>query len=158
LRRTKKRGQGASPVRVFKKDLIMRIRIFGIFIIALCICLSAQAQNSGSCTPFKLISAASTNATSVKNTAGSLLELQASNTNAAARFVKIYDKASAPTVGTDVPKNTYTLPPTTGSVTIVIPNGKTFLNGIALAITGAVGDADATAIAASDVVVNLCYK
>jgi hypothetical protein len=117
-----------------------------------------QAQNAGSCTPAKVISAASTNATSVKATAGSLLEIHATNNNAAARFLKIYDKASAPTVGTDVPKHTYTLFPTTGQLVLVLPQGITFLNGIALAITGAVGDADATAIGANDVVVNLCYK
>ncbi len=54
-------------------------------------------------TGFRKLSAASTNATSLKASAGTLFALYAVNLNAAMRYVKFYDKASAPTVGTDVP-------------------------------------------------------
>jgi hypothetical protein len=46
---------------------------------------------------------ASTNATSIKTTAGTLYCLNVTNKTAATIYVKLYNKASAPTVGTDVP-------------------------------------------------------
>jgi hypothetical protein len=108
-------------------------------------------------TPGKKISAASTNATVIKAAPGVIGYLCATNTNANPRFVKLYDKATAPTVGTDVPVATFLVPGnTSGSGTNVPLNGAgmNFLNGISFAITANVGDADATSIAASEVVLN----
>jgi hypothetical protein len=98
----------------------------------------------------RIASAASTNATSVKATAGLLYHIIASNTATSARFLKLYDKASAPVVGTDVPAFTIYLPPGGGfSDEFSIPAA--FTTGIAYAITSAIADTDATAIAANDV-------
>lgn len=47
--------------------------------------------------------AATTNATSVATSACHLFTVWVYNANAALRYLKIYNKASAPTVGTDVP-------------------------------------------------------
>jgi lysophospholipase L1-like esterase len=58
-----------------------------------------------------LISANSTNATSVKASAGSVGLIVVSNINAAVRYLKMYNKASAPTVGTDTPVMTIAVPP-----------------------------------------------
>tara|TARA_R100000541_G_scaffold56507_1_gene65960 strand:- start:800 stop:1258 length:459 start_codon:yes stop_codon:yes gene_type:complete len=110
--------------------------------------------------PFRLISAATTNATSVKASAGKIVTITGLSTNASTvSFLKIYDKATAPVVGTDVPVMTIPIPTHTQGAGIVIPicNGVTFLNGIALAITGAVSDSDTTAVAADEVVINLTY-
>jgi len=49
-----------------------------------------------------LSSAATTNATNVKTTYGNLYSLQLQNTSASARYLKLYNKATAPTVGTDI--------------------------------------------------------
>ena len=97
-------------------------------------------------------SAATTNATSIKASAGTLASMQCSNTGAAVAFVKLYNKASAPTVGTDVPILTIPIaasgPPVNVFDAMV---GFRFSTGIALAITNLGADADATAVAAAQV-------
>lgn len=105
----------------------------------------------------RVISAATTNATSVKASAGQVYGWYISNVNAAARYVKLYDKASAPTVGTDTPVMTLMIP-ATGGTNVEFGNGIAFGTGIALAITTAVTDADTAPVAANEIVVNLLYK
>lgn len=118
---------------------------------------SASATMGGFTTASKLISAASTNATAVKTSATNVGMLSAHNLSASLRYLKVYNKASAPTVGTDVPVMTIPLP--AGAVIHVpIPAmGLRLVTGFALAITAGVADADATAVAAGDVVVNWSY-
>jgi hypothetical protein len=113
---------------------------------------------TGGLTLARIISAATTNATSVKTAAGQIYNIQAFNVNASARYLKLYNKASAPTVGTDTPVATYFLAPTTGALVIEAANGIAFSAGIAFAITANMADSDTTAIGASDVVVNIQYK
>jgi hypothetical protein len=114
------------------------------------------ATVSGGVTPYSLISAATTNATSVKGAAGQVYTYHLYNTTSAAKFVRFFDKATAPTVGTDVPIIRFMVPALGGVV--VHTNGQQFSTGIAFDITGALGDADATAVAVGDVFVNLGYK
>ena len=99
-------------------------------------------------TAYALVSAATTNAASVKATAGNLFELSLFNVTAATVYLKLYNKASAPTVGTDVP--IMTIPVADGAVWSAEFGriGKRFSTGIALAITGAAAATDTTAIAA----------
>ena len=102
-------------------------------------------------------SAATTNATSVKASAGTVWSIIASNVNAAARYVKFYNLAVAPTVGTSVPVFTITIP---AGGTVQFDggsNGIRFGTGIALAITGAMADADTTAVAANEIKVATSY-
>lgn len=102
-------------------------------------------------------SAASTNATVVKASAGTLYGVAVSNTAASPRYVKFYNKATAPTVGTDVPLFTIqvaagaTLPVSFGAV------GHRFATGIGLAITANAADTDTTAVGASEVKVATSY-
>lgn len=102
-------------------------------------------------------SAATTNATLVKNTAGTLWSIAVSNTNAAARFLKLFNLTTAPTVGTSVPVFTVAIP--SGGTVLVNggSNGIRFATGISLAITGAAGDLDTTAIGVGDVKVATTY-
>lgn len=112
---------------------------------------------SGGCSNHRTISAATTNGTNVKASAGKIYGIKVSNANAAARFLKLYDKATAPTVGTDTPIATYYLK--AGELTIIeFPTGKVFSTGIGFGLTGAVGDADTTAVSANEHVVNIEYK
>lgn len=115
---------------------------------------------SGGLTMHKTVSAASTNATSVKGSAGQVYEIMASNVNAAARYLKLYDKATAPTVGTDTPKWTLIIPGNTagGGIAKSIPKGLEFTLGIAFALTTEATDAGTTGVAANELVVNLGYK
>lgn len=96
-------------------------------------------------------SAATTNATLIKSTAGTLWSAVVSNVAASARYLKFFNLTTAPNVGTSVPVFTVLVP---AGGTIVIEggaNGIRFGTGISLAITGAAGDLDTTAIAAGDV-------
>ena len=73
-------------------------------------------------------------------------------------FLKFYNKASAPTVGTDTPTLVVSVP--ANGVPVEIDwgaLGNRFSTGIALATTNLIADADATAIAASQMKINLNY-
>ena len=102
-------------------------------------------------------SAATTNATSIKASAGTVYAVTASNINAAARFVKLYNLAAAPTVGTSVPAITIPIPAASEVSINLGPLGMRFGTGIALAITGAATDADTTAVAANEIKVMTSY-
>ena len=120
---------------------------------------SLVPATSGGLSITKLVSAATTNATSVKTSAGQLYNVQAFNTNTTSpRYLKLYNLAAAPTVGTSVPVATFLIPPNYSGFVIEVSNGIAFATGIAFAITGGMADTDSTAIAAAEVVVNLQYK
>lgn len=117
------------------------------------------ASDVGGCTPGKLVSAATTNATSVKGSAGQVYTVTASNTNAAVRYLKLYNKATAPTVGTDTPVQTIALPPSGANPPqLGSPVGLSFSTGIAFALTTGAADSDTAAVAANEILVNYCYK
>jgi len=93
--------------------------------------------------PISVVSAATTNFAVLRNAAASLFELSASNPTATPAFVKLYNKATTPTVA-DVPVLTIevlagkTVPLEFGRI------GKRFAAGISIGITGAVAANDAT--------------
>lgn len=121
--------------------------------------VSSRPATSGGLTMHKTISAASTNATSVKNSAGQLYDIEVYNLNASPRYLKLYNKASAPAVGTDVPVRTILIPGNTagGGVTRTIPDGLAFSLGIAFALTTGIADSDTGAVALNEIAVNLGY-
>ena len=115
------------------------------------------ASATGGYTPNKLISAATTNATVIKASAGTLGYVQASNINAAARYLKFYNKATAPVVGTDVPVHVWLIPGNTAGAGTNIPipsEGVNFSAGISFALTAGAADSDVAAVAASEIIVN----
>jgi hypothetical protein len=113
------------------------------------------AGTTGGSTPFHAISAASTNGTNVKNAAGTLYGLCISNSNVAARFFKLYDKSTTPTVGTDTPKRTIQIP---GSATVIeaFPLGLAFASGIGFGYSTGLADAD-TGATGTDASLDLDY-
>lgn len=115
--------------------------------------MSATIANGPAFSVHRLVSAAaSTNATSVKASAGRVLKIRGYNAKAAVCHLKLYNKASAPTVGTDIPFMTIPLK-ASYVFDIDFENfGLNFSTGIAYAITGAAADADTTALVAADVV------
>lgn len=102
-------------------------------------------------TALNINSAATTNATSVKTSAGTLYNISASNTNAAARYLKLYNKASAPVVGTDVPVLILLLPAGASIDHDFGLVGHRFTTGIALALTTGIADSDTGAVAANEI-------
>jgi hypothetical protein len=111
-------------------------------------------------TPFILNSAATTNGQLILTGTSGLQAFFATNIGATVAFVKLNNKATAPTVGTDTPAMIITVPAAVAGVpgTATLPigfSGFRFALGLGLAITGAVADSDTTAVAAGQVKVIL---
>ncbi len=116
-----------------------------------------QSQGSGSIS-YKLIGGASTNANVIKSTAGNLSSLLICNDSAAKIYFKLYNKATAPTVGTDIPL--MVVPVAAGAnqyVDVGTFYGIYLSAGISFATTALAADADATVVTAG-VIVNAVYK
>lgn len=110
-----------------------------------------------SLTASKVVCAASTNATSVKASAGKIYRIDAFNSDTVGYWVKFYNKASAPTVGTDVPVATKYVPAGGGFV-LQSTTGIPYTTGIAIATTLLATDADTTVVTnANKLVINLRY-
>ena len=101
-----------------------------------------------SATPTPIVTTATTNANLIKSSGGKLMEITISNLTAATIYVKLYNKASAPTVGTDVPLAT--IPVVAGGFVCYDFGsvGKQFGLGIALAVTAGAAATDTAAVAA----------
>jgi hypothetical protein len=121
----------------------------------------ALSPNTPVPTMSQINSAATTNATSIKASAGTIYNVIASNAGAAAVYVKFYNLAAAPTVGTSVPVFIISLGAAgTADATKVLDFGligQRFTTGIALAITNLPADSDTTVIAAAQVKVSTSY-
>jgi hypothetical protein len=111
-------------------------------------------------TPYFLNSAATTNGALIITGTSGLTSLYATNIGAAAAFVKLYNKATAPVVGTDIPEMVIPIPAAdAGFPGVASPNlgfiALRFPLGLGIAITGGAADADTTAVAAGQVKVKL---
>jgi hypothetical protein len=107
----------------------------------------------------RLVSAAaSVNSTLVKSTPGRVHFVGGYNAAAALRYLKLYNKATAPTVGTDTPFYGPIVLPATAAFAIPIPR-LFFTLGIGYGITVNGADADATALTAADITgLNIAYS
>jgi hypothetical protein len=92
----------------------------------------------------------------VKATPGVLYGYYIYNNATSTRYVKLYNKATAPTVGTDTP--VLTLPiPASAAANVTFNKGIKFELGIGLGAVTAVADNSTGAPAANDVTINLFY-
>lgn len=106
-------------------------------------------------TPYFVNSANSTNGALILIGTSGLQAFFASNSGGTPAYVKLYNKATAPTVGTDIPEMVITVP-ANGQVELTPGfNGYRFPLGLGIAITGGAADADTTAVAAGQVKVKL---
>ena len=100
----------------------------------------------------------------VKSGPVELLKLWIFNVNAAARFVKLYNKATAPVVGTDTPVATFGVGGATTGVANNIDLGQhpelagAFTLGLGVGISTAAADSDTGAPTAGDVAVALMIR
>lgn len=106
--------------------------------------------------PYRNINLGSTGV-NIKGSAGQVYGWIICNNATAPRFVKFYNKATAPTVGTDTPVMTIELP---ASSTGQYANsfGIAFATGIGIGATVLVADNDTTNTSTNDVVVNILYN
>jgi len=92
-----------------------------------------------------------------KDSPGQLFGWHLANSGASGVFVKLYDAAAAPQVGTDAPLMTLFLP-AAGVIASRHPNGIAFANGISVAAATGAEDDDTGAPSAEMVVVNLFFE
>lgn len=91
----------------------------------------------------------------IKNEAGKLVAVDFRTTAAAERYVKLYDKATAP-ASTDPVKITFTIT-NAAPATFILPADMEFLAGIGIRATTGIADNNNTAPAANSVFVNVWY-
>lgn len=111
-------------------------------------------------TPYFVNSLASTNIALILTGTSGLAAFYATNTGAGAAYVKLYNKATAPVLATDVPEMIIPVPAAAAGVPGVasLPmgfNAFRFALGLGIAITGGAADTDTTAVAAGQVKVKL---
>jgi hypothetical protein len=107
--------------------------------------------------PVKYFSVVGTNSTLVLGRQAYFGGGAVSNTTATVYYFKLYNKATAPVCGTDIPVWTVALP---ASITTTLPTlseGVTFGLGVGFCITGALADNDTTN-AAVGIVVDLAVS
>jgi len=114
---------------------------------------------AGGLTQFRRLATADTNLAVVKATAGRVYSYVISNTTASAKFVRLYNKATAPVPASDngLILRTIMVPANGVAQHQVMAGLGGFTAGIAIDATGAVGDTDATALAASDLIIQIDY-
>jgi hypothetical protein len=112
---------------------------------------AALAQSA----PLHFLSAATTNCTLVQTGKVVMHDLIPVNTTATIYYLKLFNKATPPVAGTDVPSWTIPIPENAAGAGLPIPStlGLTFDAGLGFCLTGAIADNDTT-VAAPGVAIN----
>jgi hypothetical protein len=103
---------------------------------------------------FRQVSAATTNLQQIQPYGANLKGALIINTNAAIRYVKLYDTTDAPVVGTTVPALTIQIP-LSGQLALTWSDGVNFGHSMWMATTVNAVDSDATAVGAGDLITQL---
>ncbi len=111
---------------------------------------------TGGLTTYHLVSANSTNATVVKNSAGQLYGWYIYNSNAAARKLVFHNASSTPTAGASV-FFSLMIPGSSGA-NVSFEMGIPFSTGISITTVTELADSGTTAVGTSDLIINLFYK
>lgn len=112
----------------------------------------SMTANPPTGTKHRLKTAASTNLANLVNSPCNLDVLTISNPTATPAFLKLYDKATAPVIGTDVPELIVPIPANSFQA-IPFPNtGHRFAAGLGHAVVAGGAEADATATVAGIIV------
>lgn len=127
---------------------------------------SLGAQNEGAianaATVHSRISAGTTeDETQIKATAGAVLSITATNTNAAARYLKCYNLTAANAApGTSTPWLRIAVPPaaTSGALHMTFPVGAQFTTALTCALVTGSADNDVAEVAAGEVMWFITYK
>jgi hypothetical protein len=110
-----------------------------------------RANATGAATLANLACPATPAAQNVKGTAGRLLSITATNTNAAARWIKLWNTLNTGvTMGTTAAIAELAIPPNQ-TVTFVMEGGLAFSTAISIAVTGGQGLTNNTAVTLGDV-------
>ena len=111
--------------------------------------------------PYSLLSAGSGDgdAAVIKSKGGRVYTIAATNVNAAVRYLKLYDKATAP-ASTDTPVFRLAVPGATtgGGFTVSFPEGIDFQKGIGIRLVTGAADNDSTEVASAELMANVSYQ
>lgn len=118
--------------------------------------VNIDPETSNGLSIFHLVSAATTNATNLKASAGQVYGWYIYNSNAAARKVAFHNTAGTPTAGASI-VFAIVIPPTSAA-NVEYTTGIAFGTGIAITTVTDLTDAGATAVAANDLIINIFYK
>jgi hypothetical protein len=121
------------------------------------------AQRTGGASMFRLVAANTNNSTLIAAGQRTLYSAQLGGIGAAPAYVKFYDKATAPTCGTDTPVKVLIIPAAATAANgnannAVIPLGDQFVNGIGICVVTGIADNDNTAVAAATFLVNIDFE
>jgi hypothetical protein len=105
---------------------------------------------------YRVVAAASTNAALIKEGPAEVVGVILANTAAAVKYVKLYDKATAPDQN-DTPIFTFALP-AGRTEDISLPARLDTENGLGIRITNLPADNDNTAVTAVDVIAHILYR
>lgn len=112
-------------------------------------------RTTGGLTTYHLVSANSTNATVVKNSAGQLFGWYIYNNNTSMRKLAFHNASSTPTAGSSI---FFTINvPGSSAANVFLESGIAFSTGISITTVTDVTDAGATAVGTSDLTINLFY-
>ena len=115
-----------------------------------------QSGTGAGATIKRIVTGNSTNLQWVKQSTAILYQLDYINDTANAAYLKLYAKGSNPVLASDTPARIVKLlPNTTGSLDFTAI-GLNFFNGLAVAVTGAIGDSDTTS-APAGININLSW-
>jgi hypothetical protein len=114
-----------------------------------------RGSATGAASGTHLVSAATTNPTVVKASAGRLLGFVLANNAATMVYVKFHNQTTAPTAGTGVVRSVGI--PAGRTVTFSLEGGIAFSTGIALTTVTGAADANATAVALNDIVGDIFF-
>lgn len=119
----------------------------------------ATAASTNANYTYRLISANSVNSTLVNGYPCYLTGVSAFDVNASPAWLKFYNKATAPTVGTDTPFMTIEVPGNGVIENIVFPDGGIYFDtGLGFGVTTALADNSTAAVAANEIILNIYYK
>lgn len=120
-----------------------------------------QVQNipgtTGGCSISRVVATNSTNATVVKASAGHLYGYEIYNASGATSFVKLVNKASSPSAGSETVAYTIAIP-TVSTRVVWFPEGIAFATGITFFTVTGFADSNSTAVAANDLIIQIFYK
>ena len=132
-------------------------------LIALLAFLAASPAFAQQARPFHLVAAATNNATLISTGSHAVFGAQLGGVGAAPAYLKIYDKATAPTCGTDIPVKTLIIPAAAtaalgGGSNVNTAEGVLISLGLGICVTAGIADNDNTAVAAATYLINIDYK
>ena len=118
--------------------------------------VTIQSAATGGDTVFHLVSAATTNLTNIKASAGKVTGWYIYNSNGSARKVAFHNTAGTPTAGASI---YYSLViPALSAANVSFPDGINFATGIAISTVTGLADTDTVAVALNDLIINIFYK